>query len=295
MTKKESLLAYIKFQGEEAYPSLFFTGPCDYVISVDTLICERPGFTGGYDAFGVHWTPAQPTAHRTPDQPPILEDIEDWDQVRVPDVSRFDWAGLAERYRTVDRSERLMAATLLMGPFERTSVLSSFEDCLVNAISEPECYSNLIGKIADYKIALIDRLYQAVKPDVINLHDDWGTARSTFMSPQLWRETIKPHIRRIYDAIHQRGMLVCQHSCGQISELIPDLIEMGADLWEAQITCYDLPDLLARCDKKLRVTCPELALKPGEAPFDPPPINEEFLAALPCDGRGYETKPDFLI
>lgn len=292
MNKKERLLAYIRFQGEEEYPALFFTGPSPDVIGIDTLICERPAHTGGYDAFGVHWTPAQPTAHRTPGQPPLLEDIEDWAQVKSPDVSRFNWNALSARYQEIDRTEKLVAATLLMGPFERTSVLSSFEDCLMNAISEPECYSALIGKIADYKITLIDRLYRAVRPDVINIHDDWGTARSTFMSPALWRQTIRPHTQRIYDAIHDRGMLVCQHSCGQITSLIPDMAEMGADLWEAQISCYHLPDLLARCQGKIRVVCPELA-GPGQG--GPPPVDEAFLARLPQDGRGYESPPDFLI
>lgn len=292
MTTREKVLDYIRFASTESYPGLFFTGPCPYTIPVDTLICERPLHSSGYDAFGVHWTSAVPSSHRTPDQPPVLTDIEDWDQVKVPDVSRFDWDRLARDTAGLDRSEKLVSATLLMGPFERTSVLSSFEDCLVNAITEPECYSDLIGKIADYKIALIDRLYQAAHPDVINLHDDWGTARSTFMSPELWRETIRPHTQRIYDAIHDRGMLVSQHSCGQISTLIPDLIEMGADLWEAQITCYDLPQLLAACEGKVRVVCPELAPDPGMSPLDTPqPVPE----VLPQDMIAYPDYPDFLI
>lgn len=295
MTEREHLLAYIRFEGDRDYPALFFTGPSPYTLNVDTLICERPQHSSGYDAFGVHWTHAQPTSHRTPGQEPILSDIEDWDQVKVPDVSRFDWDGLARQCAGLDRSEKLVKATLLMGPFERTSVLSSFEDCLVNAISEPECYAALIGKIADYKIALIDRLYQAARPDVINLHDDWGTARATFMSPELWRETIRPHTQRIYDAVHDRGMLVCQHSCGQISALIPDLIEMGADLWEAQVGCYELSELLAQCAGKLRVICPDLARKPGDPPPGPPPVTEEFLRNLPQDARAYERYPDFLI
>lgn len=295
MTTKEQLLAYIRFEGGQEFPDLGFTAPSENVIAVDTLICERPGATGGYDAFGVHWTPAVPSAHYTPNQPPILEDIEDWESVKVPDVSRFDWDGLAEKYRNIDRENNLVAATLLTGPFERTSVLSSFEDCLMNAISEPECYSALIGKIADYKIALIDKLQKAVRPDVINFHDDWGTARSTFMSPTLWRETIKPHIRRIYDAIHERGMLVCQHSCGQISALIPDMIEMGADLWEAQTSCYHLPDLLAQCHGKIRVLSPLLAEVPDGGLPDLPPPPQIDLADLPADGRGYDTPPNFLI
>ena len=216
MTEREHLLAYIRFEGDRDYPALFFTGPSPYTLNVDTLICERPQHSSGYDAFGVHWTHTQPTSHRTPGQEPILSDIEDWDQVKVPDVSRFDWDGLARQCAGLDR-------------------------------------------------------------------------------PELWRETIRPHTQRIYDAVHDRGMLVCQHSCGQISALIPDLIEMGADLWEAQVGCYELSELLAQCAGKLRVICPDLARKPGDPPPGPPPVTEEFLRNLPQDARAYERYPDFLI
>lgn len=256
MTERENMLAFLERRDCEYVPeTACFTGPdIGAIVHADIAVCERPMFKSGYDIFGVHWTEAVPASHYTQGQPPIIEDVEDWrEQVRFPKVERFDWEVCRRSAAALDRENKVVAVTTLTGPFERATCLTAFEDCLVNAISEPEAFSGLIGAIADYKIALIDRIWAAARPDVINFHDDWGTAKSTFMSPALWRETIKPHIKRIYDAIHGHGMLVCQHSCGAIAALVPDMIEMGCDIWEAQRDANDIPALQAQYGEDIRI------------------------------------------
>lgn len=260
MNPRQQLLAYFRHECEAPpSPQVAFTGPTPHIIGLNVPVCERPMQGGGYDVFGVHWTASEPAGHYTPGQEPIYHDIETWrDEVRFPKIDRFDWSGLEQQAASIDRSEKLVAATLLVGPFERTTCLTRFEDCLVNALLSPEDFSDLIGAIADHKIALIERIWEIAHPDVINLHDDWGTSNSTFMSVDLWRETIKPHTKRMYDAIRSHGMLVCQHSCGAVGPLVGDMVEMGCDAWEAQgdcngCNCNDIPALQAQYGDRLRI------------------------------------------
>lgn len=215
--------------------------------TLDIPVCERPLGGTGYDVFGVHWTHAPQASHYTPGQSPRYDDITCWrDQVRFPDLDRFSWDELRREAAEFDRENHLMAVVLFTGPFERATTLTSFEDCLVDLITEPEEFSELIGAIADYKIALIHRIWDCAQPDIFYLHDDWGTTKSTFMSPELWRQVIKPHTQRIYDAIHAHGALVVQHSCGRVESLIGDMVEMGADAWDGQNECNDM-DALRAC------------------------------------------------
>ena len=73
-------------------------------------------------------------------------------------------------------------------------------------MEDPEAFGELVGAIADYKIEIVKRAYDAARPEVFMFHDDWGTSVSTFFAPDTWRELFKPHVKRICDAILDRGM-----------------------------------------------------------------------------------------
>ncbi len=256
---RQSLLNFLTGASDsyEKLEGLTLTGGGGDFQMLFSPICERPLFSSGYDVFGVHWTQAKPTSHYTQGQKPILSTIDNWrNEVRFPQVDRFDWDYVTNQAKDFDRETNVVTCTLAIGPFERTTSLSSFEDCLVNAISEPEEYADLIGAIADYKIEVIRYLYACAHPDVINLHDDWGTSISTFFDPELWRATIKLHTKRMYDAIHELGMIAGQHSCGHVSPLIEDMIEIGCDVWEAQANCNDAAGLRAKYGNQIRIISP---------------------------------------
>ncbi len=50
------------------------------------------------------------------------------------------------------------------------------------------------------------------------------------ISPKMWRRYFKAHYRRIFEEIHCFGKAVFFHSCGNIMDIIPDLIDLGVDV-----------------------------------------------------------------
>jgi len=50
------------------------------------------------------------------------------------------------------------------------------------------------------------------------------------MGGALWRRFILPRARRLYEYARSRGWIVIIHSCGDIVELLPDLIEAGVQV-----------------------------------------------------------------
>jgi hypothetical protein len=258
-------------------------------------ICERPLFHSGYDVFGVHWTRAKPASHYTQGQEPVLREIENWrEQVHFPLVERFDWSYVSDQAARLDRENKVSVVTLSIGPFERTTALGPFDEALINAISEPELYADLINAIADYKIKVIEHLHRYGKPDVINLHDDWGTAQNTFLSPELWRQVIKPATARMYQAIREGGSLVGQHSCGHVAPLLDDMVEIGMQVWEAQTEANDIPELKERYHGKVRILAPPPAKgdelgETGDDEDSGPPVE-----VLPKNYQPYPEKPTFL-
>ena len=298
MTKKENLLHYLKHEPYEEAPKpgeIFLMGNSELICTLDIPVRERPLTTSGYDVFGVHWTAASPASHYTQGQAPVYDDIEEWEtQVRFPNIDKFEWDQLRADAAKIDRDQQLINVVMYNGPFERTTMLTSFEDCMVNLITDPENFSNLIGAIADYKIALIHKIWECAQPDIYCIHDDWGTMKSTFMSPDLWRQVIKPHTKRIYDAIHSHGAVVAQHSCGAITPLLDDMVEIGADLWDGQDDCNDMPFL--REKYRGRLVLPE---KPDFSDMpELPPMGPDAPGAMEMPNEkygGYDTYPEFLF
>lgn len=68
--------------------------------------------------------------------------------------------------------------------------------------------------------------------DSVMIAEDWGTQTQTLVSPRLWRDEFKPRFRTLCDYAHTIGLTVFMHSCGCVTAIVPDLIEVGIDLFQ---------------------------------------------------------------
>ena len=67
--------------------------------------------------------------------------------------------------------------------------------------------------------------------DIACTGDDLATQQSLLISPQLYREIVKPRQKDLIDFIKRRTQAkIYYHSCGAIAPLIPDLIEIGVEV-----------------------------------------------------------------
>jgi uroporphyrinogen-III decarboxylase len=95
----------------------------------------------------------------------------------------------------------------------------------VHAIFEKQCEIGLKNLKT-----LIDLLGDTVQA-VFLTGTDFGTQRGLFISPNAYREMFKPYHQAITKFIHSNSTWkTFIHSCGAVSELIPDFIEAGFDI-----------------------------------------------------------------
>jgi hypothetical protein len=289
MTEKQNFLNYYRFMAYDHEPPA--PGPFGEQIlqfaQVDTCICERPMGKTGYDCFSVHWT----DGHYTVGQIPIISDIKNWQEgLKIPNVEKVDWTPALRSVESIDRDNAIVTFTTMMGPFERATSLTSFEDCLYNCAAEPELFSEIIAAIADYKVKLIHKICELVNPDSVWFHDDYGSNQSTLMSPVLWRKTIKPHIKRIFDACKEHDLIIVHHSCGRVETLVPDMIENGAHAWEGQKTCNDIDAVRKNYGDRIRLILPDYlpVLDMAEIEAMAPPHMDT------ADNKPYAEPPKFL-
>jgi uroporphyrinogen decarboxylase len=100
------------------------------------------------------------------------------------------------------------------------------ENLMMDFIDNPGFVKELLNTIADYNIAQIHKALE-YDIDAVYFGDDWGQQQGVQMGPQIWREFIKPVLKRMYGTVKEAGKYVFIHSCGDVDELFDDLIEIG--------------------------------------------------------------------
>lgn len=254
--RENALIAYR--HGTPAWIPCFFT---DIGLFQANPGMERYcGHQTGLDGFGVSWTyvPSVTACMTTPGVEPILKDVTEWRSVvKFPDLEAIDWkkqaetdlhtnfgafvagAGLIpyENGGTSGDGDKLRVCMVINGSFERLHALMGMENALVALIEEPEACYDFFGAMADYKIAYFKKIAEYYPVDVINAHDDYGANDRMFMSPDMWRKLLKPHLKRVVDAVHDMGLIYQHHSCGYIEPIFGDLVEIGVDAIDTLQAC----------------------------------------------------------
>ena len=199
---------------------------------------ERPPLNeSGLDWFGVTWEYVEEVGGQmSPPGKHICPDPADWrEKLIFPDLSKIDFTPDKEDKAVVfDNSEKMNMYIMQNGMFERLLDISEANEVFVWLATEPEDAVEYANAIADYKIKLVDKIIDEWLPiDIFALSDDWGTQKSTFVSPAMWEQIFYKPTKRIADHIKSRGYYVNVHSCGKIDTLVP-FIATFADLWEGQ-------------------------------------------------------------
>lgn len=104
---------------------------------------------------------------------------------------------------------------------------------MTDILANREMIEYFLDRLVENYLENLRRYIEAVQGHVhiIQMGDDLGTQTGLQISPQLYRQVIKPRQAQLYAYIHRHSqMLVFLHSCGSIYEIIPDLIEIGVDI-----------------------------------------------------------------
>ena len=175
------------------------------------------------DGFGVVWDRTVDKDIGNVENPQLAEPTLDGYTFPDPVADRFfaDIPAKIEQY-----GDRFRLFRIGFSLYERAWTLRGMEGLMMDFIDHPEFVKELLHTIADYNIAQVK---QALTYDIdaVYFGDDWGQQQGLQMGPQVWREFIAPELRRMYAAVRAAGKYVFIHSCGDVDELFPDLIDMG--------------------------------------------------------------------
>lgn len=199
--------------------------------SADAIFWSTTLFEGNSSQYG------------TSRQYPLSEasSIKDIESYLWPDPAKFGYdnaKALAEKYG---------GTYALRGPFWlpvfcKVCDLFGMEEAMIKMMTEPAVFEAAIERITILTIDICERYLEACgdKVDIFQIGDDFAFQRGMMISPSKWREFIKPRLSRLIEIGKRHNKIIWFHSCGDITDVLPDLIDIGIDLWET-VQLHTLP------------------------------------------------------
>lgn len=189
------------------------------------FIPEKAGDSLFKDEFGVTWDMGR------------TNDVGDWGMVEHPvkDMEvgsyRFPKAEGKGRFRDAERivKENPENFNLLqmVGLCDRVWQTTGIQDFLMGMALDADFTNRMLDMALEYNLGIIEQLPEYI--DGIRFIEDWGDQKCLMMGADNWRRYLKPRLKEMYKTVKGKGCAVFIHSCGNITELFRDIIEIGVD------------------------------------------------------------------
>jgi uroporphyrinogen decarboxylase len=198
---------------------LKFTAP-------EGFIPEKVGENLFKDEFGVTWDPVK------------TKDIGDWGFVDHPvkdmEIGDYKFPDGSKKGRFYE-AEKVAAQNpgcfnllQMTGIFDTAWHPTGIQDMLMGMALDSDFTGKMMDMALEYNLGILEQL-----PDYIHgvrFIEDWGDQKCLMMGLKNWRRYLKPRLKEMYQACKKKGCAVFIHSCGNITELLPEIIELGVDV-----------------------------------------------------------------
>ena len=162
-----------------------------------------------------------------------LADIKNYDNYKWPDPMVVEKNGLKmfEELISTCGKEYAILGGVPCTTFEAAWYLRGLENFLEDLYLNRDFAVELLKKSMDYHLAISKKLVE-MGVDIIWWGDDIGSETGPYISPELYRELLKPlHAHMIQEVKKiNKDVKIAFHSDGKIEWALDDLVEIGIDI-----------------------------------------------------------------
>lgn len=252
MTPRERFMAALKGKMPDVVPD-YNTDTCfiDPMImnsamsqmfaAVDPETGKVPNGWTATDCFGITWLP-DTMAPMVDVSKPTVTDISKWrEQLSIPDYENFDWqaaASVDSMFIEEDKASQIF----ILGPYMTYLNALGHEEAFCAFCEEPDEARAMLGAITDFLEAVLVNTCENMRVDSLVLHNDMASPLGMMISPDLYREMIKPFDKQLFDAVAQVSpdTVLEYHICGKAEDVIDDIVELGCTAWQPAQPMNDL-------------------------------------------------------
>jgi uroporphyrinogen decarboxylase len=139
--------------------------------------------------------------------------------------------GYAERIIERFGHEKYICGIIDCSIFEALKYLRGITQSLIDIVAEKDIAHKVMDLSVEYHLKLGFKLIER-GVDILWLADDLGGEHTMLMSPDTFREMVKPKMGDMIDTLKGKdpNVKIAFHSDGYIQPIIDDIIEVGVDL-----------------------------------------------------------------
>ena len=160
-------------------------------------------------------------------------DADEWEKAKTRMTlsdDRIPWDTLKNNYDRWLAEGQWISAGFWFGFDVTHSWMMGTENTLIAMMEEPELVTDMFDTYLNRCETLFSRIWDAgYRFDEVSWPDDMGYKGTTFFSPAMYREMVKPFHARAVKWAHDHGIYARLHSCGNIMDLVPDIVDTGMD------------------------------------------------------------------
>lgn len=161
-----------------------------------------------------------------------IKSKEDWYRIKdrlQPDITRVDWVSSLNAYNRAYEDGKFITYNAAMG-YDLFQSYIKTEELLVILIEDPEWAKDMFRTHAILLIEMAKIMMEhGFKFDGAFLFNDMGYRNGLLFSPKTYQMVLQETDAMVCEFFHKHNMPVILHSCGNVKELIPYLIEAGFD------------------------------------------------------------------
>ncbi len=226
-SRKERVLRAIKFERPSRIPIWYWNRDKELGDVYGFELFPYKGGEVSVSEWGYTW---ENLGDGTLGQPkkPVIKTWEDSNAYIPPDPEKLERFSGVEEFQ-LEAGDRYRTVEMGITGFNTYAFLRGFENALVDLKLETTNACVLLDRIFSVETAVIQHAAE-YGFDGVHFADDWGTQKGLIIHPDLWREIFKPRYKEQFDMVHELGMHVWFHCCGNITEIVPDFHEIGVDV-----------------------------------------------------------------
>ena len=158
-----------------------------------------------------------------------VDSIDDLAKYEWPQPEWWDFSGLRDFIEELNKGVQYNIRYRIGSVFETSWSLYGFERFLVDLALRPELPRYIMERITAVHLAnlriVLDQVDDLI--DIVYFYDDVASQESLLISPQIYRDFIKPFHQQVIDTARSYNKPTMMHCCGAVYPLIEEFIDMG--------------------------------------------------------------------
>ena len=163
-------------------------------------------------------------------------------EITVEDIKRYKWPdpkdpgrvrGLKEKVAGLKKSGRALVLNMPSAIIHSSQYLRGYEDWFIDIGMNEKLIEALFDAVLIVNMGVCEALLKEVgnDVDVLIAADDLGLQDRLMMSEEKYRKLVKPRHKKYFALLHKLSTAkVFFHTCGAVSTIIGDFIEIGVDI-----------------------------------------------------------------